>query len=150
MATIQTRGLFVPFTLPLKDDGFVGVSKNLLGLRFNLQIGSMYVEHEMYSKEKVFSKTILMHKTRKEDGTMWIMGPSSFRVIEIFESHMLSSSFSQMKPGHRQSNCQHSQLLIRSPSKMMFWCYFILRVTFVQQWIYLTHHLFLEVQLRFH
>ena len=142
----------MPFTLPLKDGGFVGVSKNLLGLRFNLQIRSMYIENEMYSKEKDVSKTILMHKTWKEDGIMWIMGPSSFRVIEMFESHMLSLSFSQMKPGHRQSNCQHSQPLNRSPSKTMFWCYFILRMTFVQQWIYLTNCLFffLEVQLGFY
>jgi hypothetical protein len=40
-----------------------------------------------------------MQKTRQEDGTMWIMGPSSFRVIKIFESHMLSLSFSQNESG---------------------------------------------------
>ena len=59
----------------------------------------MYVEHEMYSKRRDVSKTILMQKTRKKDETMWIMGPSSFRVTKIFEFQMLSLSFSQNESG---------------------------------------------------
>ena len=44
MATIRARGSFVPFTLPLEDDGHVSVSKDLLGLRFNFRIEAIYVE----------------------------------------------------------------------------------------------------------
>ena len=32
MATIHALGSFVPYTLPLEDDGHVGVLKDLLGL----------------------------------------------------------------------------------------------------------------------
>jgi hypothetical protein len=38
MATIRTLGSFVPFILSLQDDGHVSISKDLLNLRFNLQI----------------------------------------------------------------------------------------------------------------
>lgn len=40
MATIHAHGSFVPFTLPLEDDSHVGVLDDMLGLRFNLQIGT--------------------------------------------------------------------------------------------------------------
>jgi hypothetical protein len=50
MATIRAHGPFVPFMLPLQDDGHVGDSEDLLNLIFNLQIGTMYLEHEMYSQ----------------------------------------------------------------------------------------------------
>ena len=39
----------MPFTLTLEDDHHVKVLEDLLSLRFNLRIGSMYVEQEMYS-----------------------------------------------------------------------------------------------------
>ena len=48
MATIEVFGSFVPLTLPLQDDHHVKVSEDLFNLRFNLRIGSIYVEQEMY------------------------------------------------------------------------------------------------------
>ena len=48
MATIRAHGSFVPFMLPLHDDGHVGVSEDLLGLRFNLHIGTIYLKHDIY------------------------------------------------------------------------------------------------------
>ena len=62
MVTICACGLFVPFTLPFEDDGHVSVSKDLLGLRFSLRIGTVYVEQEMYIVDGDISKTILMQK----------------------------------------------------------------------------------------
>ena len=53
----------MPFTLPLEDDHHVKVSEDLLSLRFNLRIGSMYVEQEMYSTNGDILETILIRRT---------------------------------------------------------------------------------------
>jgi hypothetical protein len=92
MATIRTHGSFVPFILPHQDDGHVSVSEDLLSLRFNLQIGSMYLEQEMYSTDGEVYETILVQKNRTEIGFMWILGPGSFRVIGLSESQMQAST----------------------------------------------------------
>jgi hypothetical protein len=92
MATIRAPGSFVPFLLPLQDDGFVRVSEDLLSLRFNLQLRTMYLEQEMYSGDGEVYETILVQKTRTEDGSVWILGPGSFRVIGLSESQMQAST----------------------------------------------------------
>ena len=92
MATIRAHGSFVPFTLPLQDDGHVGVLEDLLSLRFNLQMGTMYLEQEMYFADGQVCETIMIQKNRIEDGSMWILGPGSFRVIGLFESQMQAST----------------------------------------------------------
>ena len=73
MATIRAHGSFVPFNLPLENDGCVVVLEYLLGLRFNLQIGTMYVEQEIYSASGIVSRTILMQKNKSEGGSMWMI-----------------------------------------------------------------------------
>ena len=92
MATIRSYGSFVPFTLPLQDHGRVTVSEDLLSLRFNLQIGTMYVEQEMYSVDGEVSETILLQKNRCDDGQYWILGPGSFRVIGLSDSQVQAST----------------------------------------------------------
>jgi hypothetical protein len=92
MATIRAHGSFVPFILSLQDDGHVSVSEDLLSLRFNLQIGTMYLEHEMYSTDGEVYETILVQKNRTEVGFMWILRPGSFRVIGLSESQMQAST----------------------------------------------------------
>src|ERR1700737_1294801 len=92
MATIRAHGSFVPFILPLQDDGHVNVSEDLLSLRFNLQIGSMYLEQEMYSADEEVYETILVQKNRRDVGFMWNLGPGSYRVIGLSESHMQAST----------------------------------------------------------
>jgi hypothetical protein len=78
--------------LPLQDDGHVNVTEDLLSLRFNLQVGTMYLEQEMYSADGEVYETILVQKNRTEVGFMWILGPSSFRVIGLSESQMQAST----------------------------------------------------------
>ena len=56
-------------------------------MRFNLQIGTMYLEKEMNSVDGKVYKTILVQKNRIDVGFMWILGPGSFRVIGLSESH---------------------------------------------------------------
>jgi hypothetical protein len=92
MATIRAHGSFVPFILPLQDDGHVNVTEDLLSLRFNLQVGTMYLEQEMYSADGEVYETILVQKNRTEVGFMWILGPGSFRVIGLSESQMQAST----------------------------------------------------------
>ena len=91
MATIRAYGSIVPFILPLQDDDHVDVSEDLLSLRFNLQIGTMYLEQEMYSADGEVYETVLVQKNRTEVGFMWILGPSSFRVIGLSDSQMQAS-----------------------------------------------------------
>jgi hypothetical protein len=92
MATIRAHGSFVPFILPLQDDGHVTVSEDLLSLRFNLQVGTMYLKHGMFSADGEVYETILVPKNRTEVGFMWILGPGSFRVIGLSESQMQAST----------------------------------------------------------
>ena len=92
MATIRAHESFVPFILPLQDDGHVSVSEDLLSLRFNLQIGTIYLEHEMYSADGKVYETILVPKNRTDVGFMWILGPGSFRVIGLCEFQMQAST----------------------------------------------------------
>jgi hypothetical protein len=86
MAAIRAHGSFVPFMLPLHDDGHVGVSEDLLSLRFNLLIGTMYLEHEMYSANGEVYETILIQKNIIDVDFIWILGPGSFRVVGLFKS----------------------------------------------------------------
>ena len=75
MASIKTSGSFVPFILPLDDDHHVKVSEDLFSLRFNLRIGSMYVEQKMHSPNGDIFETILIPKNMCQDGNVWILGP---------------------------------------------------------------------------
>lgn len=49
----------MPFTLPLDN---VCVFEGLLSLRFNLHIGTMYVEQEMYFEDGWLSEIIYFYK----------------------------------------------------------------------------------------
>jgi len=62
MATIRAHGSFVPFILPLQDEGHMSVSKDLLSLRFNLQIGTMYLEYDIYYADWQVYEMILVQK----------------------------------------------------------------------------------------
>lgn len=59
------------------------VSKNLRGLRFYLQIGTMHIEQGMYSKQRDVSETIPIQNTYNEDETMWILGLTSINAIGL-------------------------------------------------------------------
>ena len=84
--------LFFHSFWPLQDDGYMDVLEDLLSLRFNLQIRTMYLEHEMYSADGEVYEMILVQKNRTKVGFIWILGPSSFRVISLCESHMQAST----------------------------------------------------------
>ena len=65
----------MPFSLPLDDHHHLKVSEDLLSLRFNLRIGSMYMEQKMYSTNDDILETILILKNLCQDGYVWILGP---------------------------------------------------------------------------
>ena len=52
----------------------------------------MYLEQEMFSADGQVCETILVQKNRTDDGSMWILGPGSFRVIGLSESQMQAST----------------------------------------------------------
>ena len=67
IATIKAHGTMLPFTLPLEDDGFAyNVYKLLFGSWFNLQIGTMYIHHEMCIVDGDVYETIMVHKNMSE------------------------------------------------------------------------------------
>ena len=92
MAIIRAHKYFVPFMLSLQDDGHVDVSEDLVSLRFNLQIGTMYLKQKIYSADGEVYETVLVQKNRTKVGFMWILGPGSFRVIGISEFQMQVST----------------------------------------------------------
>ena len=61
-------------------------------MRFNLQTGTMYLEQEIYSVDGQVCETIMIQKNRTDDGSMWILRPSSFRLIGLSESQMQAST----------------------------------------------------------
>ena len=65
----------MPFSLPLDDHHHLKVSEDLLSLRFNLRIGSMYMEQKMYSTNDDILEIILILKNLCQDGYVWILGP---------------------------------------------------------------------------
>lgn len=67
MATISGQGSSIPFTLPLEIDDHVGVSKNMLSLKFNLHVGAMYIKQEMYIMDRYIRENMIQ-KNRSEDG----------------------------------------------------------------------------------
>lgn len=60
MVTVRAHGYFVPFALPLEDDGYVCVMKYLLSLRLNIWIDTMFAKHEMYFVDGNILEMILM------------------------------------------------------------------------------------------
>ena len=46
----------------------------------------MYTEQEMYYANGEVSRIILMQKNRSGGGSMWILGPSSFRIMGLSDS----------------------------------------------------------------
>ena len=92
MATIKAHGSFVSFMLPLQDDGHVGVLEDPLSLRFNLQMGTVYIEQEMYAGDGQVCEIILIQNNRNEDDSIWILGHSSFKVIDLSKSQMQAST----------------------------------------------------------
>jgi hypothetical protein len=60
MATTRAHRVFVPFILPLQDYGHVGISEDLFSLSCNLQIRTIYLEHEMYFADGEVYEMILV------------------------------------------------------------------------------------------
>ena len=52
----------------------------------------IYIEQKMYFADGQVCETILIQKNKIEDGSMWILGPGSFRVIGLSESQMQAST----------------------------------------------------------
>lgn len=81
--TIRAHDSLICLILPLVDDGHVSVPEDMLSLRFNLNIRTMYVEQEMYSMNGDISETILMQNNESDDGHVWNFGLGSFRAIGL-------------------------------------------------------------------
>lgn len=65
--------------------GYVLVLEGLLCLRFNLQLGTMYVEHEMFAESGVVFEIVIMQKTISASGSCWLLGIGSFRAIGLYD-----------------------------------------------------------------
>ena len=121
MTTIRAHESFVPFTLPLHEDGHVGVLEDLLSLRFNFHMGTMYIEQEMYFADGQVCEIIMIQKNRTEDGSMWILGPGSFTVIGLSKSQMQASTIVLINQSG-SSTIQMQMLQILNWSLMIIMC----------------------------
>ena len=60
MASLKALGPLVPFTLLFANDGFIIGFEVLLGLKFEFQVGTMYMEQEMFDDNGMVFNKILM------------------------------------------------------------------------------------------
>ncbi len=92
MASFRSYGSSVPFTLPVGDDGSTRVEEVVLSARFNLNVGSVYVEQEIFSSEGVLQETVLQMKCPSDDNSFWILKSGSYRVFGFSNSQMEGST----------------------------------------------------------
>ena len=92
MASLRAGDCSVPFTLPLGADGFVVVQENLLSLKFNFRLGTMYVEQELFQETGQLCETVLMQKSIVDSGSFWSLGAGSYKVIGLSELEMDAST----------------------------------------------------------
>jgi hypothetical protein len=76
MASLRAGDCSIPFTLPLGADGFVVVQENLLSLKFNFCLGSMYVEQ----------------KSKVDSDSFWSLSAGSYKVIGLSKLDMDAST----------------------------------------------------------
>lgn len=77
---------------PLGADGFVVVHENLLSLKFNLRLGTMYVEQELFQETGELCKTVLIQRSREDSGSFWSLGAGSYKLIGLSELEMDAST----------------------------------------------------------
>ena len=92
MASLRAGDCSVPFTLPLGADGFVVVQENLLSLKFNFRLGTMYVEQELFQETGQLCETVLMQKSIVDSGSFWSLGAGSYKVIGLSKLEMDAST----------------------------------------------------------
>lgn len=92
MATLRAHGHGTPFTTPVKEDGIVTISEQLLSLRFHFRIRSMYVEKEIFDDNGMLTETILQLKCRDTEGFAWTLSNGTYGVFGLSDSQMSVST----------------------------------------------------------
>ena len=64
------------------------VCKNLLSLKFNFSLGTMYVEQELFQEIGELYKTVLIQNSRVDSDLFLSLGACSYKVIGLFELEM--------------------------------------------------------------
>jgi hypothetical protein len=91
--TIRADGDVVPISFPLGSDGLALVSAVRLGLRFQLNIASLYIDEEVFDSESGdVIHTIGQIPVCNGDGKQWLLRPSRFRLYGLSESTMAAST----------------------------------------------------------
>jgi hypothetical protein len=91
-ATIRADGDGVPISFPLGSDGLASVSAVCLGLWFQLNIASLYIDEEVFdSVSGNVTHTIGQIPVCNRDGKYWLLRPKRFRLYGLSESTMAAS-----------------------------------------------------------
>jgi hypothetical protein len=106
-ATIRADGDGVPISFPLGSDGLASVSAVCLGLRFQLNIASLYIDEEVFdSVSSDVTHTIGQILVCNGDSKHWLLRPGRFRLYGLNESTMVTST--ELAPSLRSpsfTNC---------------------------------------------
>jgi hypothetical protein len=92
-ATIRADGDGVPISFPVGTDGLASISAVRFGLRFQLNIASLYIDEEVF--DSVFGNvthTIGQIPMCNGDGKHWLLRPGRFRLYGLSESIMAAST----------------------------------------------------------
>ena len=71
---------------------FVVVQENLLSLKFNFCLGTMYVEQELFHEIGELCETILIQKSRVDSDSFWSLSAGSYKVIGLSKLDMDAST----------------------------------------------------------
>ena len=71
MTFLRAGDCSIHFTFPLGANGFVVVQENLLSLKVNFRLGTMYVEQELFQETGELCETVLIQKSRVNSGSFW-------------------------------------------------------------------------------
>jgi hypothetical protein len=102
-ATIRAYGDGFPISFPVGTDGLASVSVVRLGLWFQLNIASLYIDEEGFdSVSSDVTHTIGQIPVCNGDGKHWQLRPGRFRLYGLSESTMAAST--ELAPSLRSSS----------------------------------------------
>ena len=84
--------------MPLDDLGNVCMHEQLLNLRFAFQIGTIYVEREVFDDNGEICETVFQQNSRTTDGVVWNLTRGMYRVFGLTDAQMSASTVFMTPP----------------------------------------------------
>ena len=103
MAYIRASGHSVPLMMQIIEEGHAQVYANVLHACFGFPPTSIYIEEEVLSELDKFDRTILQISFRDDEGQLWLLPPSRYRVFGLNAAFMATSTDLVSEPSDMSS-----------------------------------------------